>query len=108
LGAETRNEILRRDKMKKLILIGAFLLIASTSHAADRWTGPTSPIDPMWGLSGSSIMAEALRDQSNDFQIQQDIRARDRKIQDQQDEINSLKSKQSGSSTDFYIDMRIK
>lgn len=50
--------------MIKKILITSYIVLATslTVQGADRWTGPTSPIDPMWGMKGSSIMAEALRD----------------------------------------------
>lgn len=48
--------------MKKLFIIGYIILATSTTtYAGGKWSGPTSPIDPMWGLKGSSIMSEALR-----------------------------------------------
>lgn len=50
--------------MLKKILIAAYIILATslTTHGADTWTGPTSPLDPMWGLKGSSVMAEILRE----------------------------------------------
>lgn len=48
--------------MKKLLVVGYIVFATTTSAlAGDKWSGPTSPIDPMWGLKGSSIMSEALR-----------------------------------------------
>jgi hypothetical protein len=48
--------------LKKVLITGYIVLSTTLTHATDKWTGPTSPIDPMWGMKGSSIMAEALRD----------------------------------------------
>ena len=50
--------------MIKKILIAGYIILATslTVQGADKWTGPTSPIDPMWGLKGSSVMAEILRE----------------------------------------------
>ena len=50
--------------MLKKILIAAYIILATslTVHGADKWTGPTSPLDPMWGLKGSSVMTEILRE----------------------------------------------
>lgn len=47
-------------KMKTIFLVALFVLIPTVTFA-EKWTGPTSPIDPMWGMKGSSIMSEALR-----------------------------------------------
>jgi hypothetical protein len=48
--------------IKKILITGYIILATSlTAHPTDKWTGPTSPIDPMWGLTGSSLMSEALR-----------------------------------------------
>ena len=50
--------------MIKKILIAAYIILATslTVHGADKWTGPTSSLDPMWGLKGSSVMTEILRE----------------------------------------------
>ena len=50
--------------MLKKFLIAVYIILATslTVHGADKWTGPTSSLDPMWGLKGSSVMAEILRD----------------------------------------------
>lgn len=53
--------------MKKFIVVSIIVLSATSAFAGGKWSGPTSPIDPMWGLKGSSIMSEALR--SNPPQI---------------------------------------
>ena len=55
--------------LKKILIISYIVLSTSFTHAADRWSGPTSPTDPMWGMKGSSLMAEALRDQSASDQL---------------------------------------
>ena len=47
---------------KSLIAVYIILATSLTVHGADKWTGPTSSLDPMWGLKGSSVMAEILRD----------------------------------------------
>jgi len=49
--------------LKKILIISYIVLSTTLTHAADKWSGPTTPIDPMWGLKGSSIMVEALRTQ---------------------------------------------
>ena len=50
--------------MVKKIIIATYIILATslTVHGADTWTGPTTPLDPMWGLKGSSVMAEILRE----------------------------------------------
>lgn len=89
--------------MKKVVLVGVFLLIASTSHARDKWTGPTSPIDPMWGMSGSSIMAEALRDNPrrstddlSDPNYLWNSSSKDKQIKELEAEVEELKAKRGG------------
>jgi hypothetical protein len=49
--------------MVKKIFIATYIILATslTVHGADKWTGPTSSLDPMYGLKGSSVMAEILR-----------------------------------------------
>jgi hypothetical protein len=47
--------------MKKLFLLGCIVLSTTSAFAGGKWSGPTSPIDPLWGMKGSSIMSEALR-----------------------------------------------
>lgn len=46
------------------MLIAVYIILATslTVHGAERWTGPTSSLDPMWGLKGSSVMTEILRE----------------------------------------------
>ena len=50
--------------MVKKILIAGYIVLATslTVHGADTWTGPTTPLDSMWGLKGSSVMTEILRE----------------------------------------------
>ena len=70
----------RRNPFGILLLLSV-LSCPFQSYAGDRWTGPTSSLDPLWGLKGSSIMTEALRQPS----YQERQRARD-----QADYIESL------------------
>lgn len=87
--------------MKKLLLISIIILSTTPIFAADKWTGPTSPIDPMWGMSGSSIMAEALRNNQPSLQQQMQMQDKDRKIGELQEEINTMRSKGKSSSSKY-------
>jgi len=83
--------------MKRLILTCVFILIASTSYARDKWIGPTSSIDPMWGMKGSSIMVEALRDKpksnpQDDPYYMVDQMNKEKELKNLKREINRLKS----------------
>jgi len=83
--------------IKKFLIISYIILSTTFTHAADRWTGPTSPTSPMWGLTGSSIMAEALREnpqsQYNNQNAYDDILngSKQDQIDKLQKEVNRLK-----------------
>ena len=78
--------------MKRFVIAAAITLFTcGLAYAADKWTGPISPIDPMWGMRGSSIMAEALRDRTQEFQQQQQMRRQQDTIRDLEDQLDKMK-----------------
>jgi hypothetical protein len=87
--------------MKKLLIL-LTLLIPSITLAADRWTGPTSPINPMWGSKGSSIMSEALRDNQPTYEQQLESMNQQRKIRALEDQLDEERSKSRDSSISIY------
>lgn len=93
--------------MKRLLLSATMVLCASlTAHAGSKWTGPTSPIDPMWGMKGSSIMAEALRDPDSKLDPAFDLSSdsKSKRIRELESEIESLRKNKSARSSIFSID----
>ncbi len=87
--------------MKKLFIIFYIVFFTPLTVQSQQWTGPTSPIDPMWGSKGSSIMSEALRD-NQDFQYQMQLQQQQRKMREMQEEMDALKSQQRRNSYDTF------
>ena len=85
--------------MKRILIAAAITLFTcGLVHAADKWTGPISPIDPMWGMRGSSIMAEALRDRTQEYQQQRKMRDQELTIWQLQRQLEDKERESRGKS----------
>lgn len=92
--------------MKSLIIALVFTLSnLAPVMAGDKWSGPTSPIDPMWGMSGSSIMAEGLRDRDSKIDPAFDMSgdSKSKRIRELESELDELKARKSGSREPFSL-----
>jgi len=94
------ESFLTRRNLFGILLLLFFLSCPFQSYAGDRWTGPTSSLDPLWGAKGSSIMTEALRQPS----YQERQRAREQADYIEQLERQNRQLRQNRSRSRSYLD----